>query len=118
MGKMRPTINVVAAKVFAKGPGASLTDMTNMSTTARNRYWASYMDHGWVRRARRVSRGSKEVSSEEMDEVGDCLLRMRERVALHLRRKRCGTKLGSEDSPGIVLEPWSMSEVEWSRKAR
>jgi hypothetical protein len=118
MGNMRPSIRAAAAKVFAKGPGASLTDMEKMSTMARRRYWPSYMDHGWVRSARRVSRGEKEVSSEEMDEVGDCLLRMRERVALHLRRTRCGMKLGRADRPGIFFAPWSMSEVEWSRKAR
>jgi hypothetical protein len=118
MGRMRPTMSAAAAKVFAKGPGASLTDMEKMRTMASSRYWPSYMDHGWDRRARRVSRGEKEVSSEEMDEVGDCLLRMRERVALHLRRTRWGMKLGRADRPGIFFAPWSMSEVVWSMKAR
>jgi hypothetical protein len=37
-----------------------------------------------------VSFGLKEVSSELMEEVGDCLLRIRDLVALHFRRTRWG----------------------------
>jgi hypothetical protein len=76
------------------------------------------MLHGWVRRLRSVSEGEKEVSSEARDDVGDCLLRMRERVALHFLRTRWGMKPGRADRPGIFFAPDSMSAVLWSRKAR
>lgn len=106
-----------AVNVFAKGPGTSMTEREKMATMARIRYWPSYMDHGCVRSERRVSAGEKEVSSEVMDDVGDCLLRMRERVALHFLRTRWGMKLGRADKPGtFALE--SMSEVDCSRYAR
>jgi hypothetical protein len=38
MGRHRPVIKRVATKVFAKGPGASLTEREKMATMARNRY--------------------------------------------------------------------------------
>lgn len=118
IGRTRPSISRAAANVFAKGPGASETDREKIATIAKIKYWPSYMDHGWVRSERSVSAGEKDVSREESDEVGDCLLRMRERVALHFRRTRCGMKLGRAESPGIFFAPESMSAVEWSRKAR
>lgn len=103
-------------KVFAKGPGASLTEREKMATMARMRYWPSYMDHGCVRSERSVSAGEKDVSREAMDDVGDWRLRIRERVALHLRRMRCGTKLGSTESPGSFAR--AMMADDSSRKAR
>jgi hypothetical protein len=102
-------------KVLAKGPGASDTDNAKIATMARNKYWPSYTDHGCVRSERSVSAGEKDVSSEASDDVGDCLLRMRERVALHFLRTRCGMKLGSAASPGIFFEAANMSAVECSR---
>lgn len=41
MGRQRPVIRRVARKVFANGPGASLTEREKMATMARNRYCAS-----------------------------------------------------------------------------
>jgi hypothetical protein len=41
MGRHRPVMSRPATNVFAKGPGASLTDREKMATMARNRYWAS-----------------------------------------------------------------------------
>jgi hypothetical protein len=41
MGRQRPVMSRPATNVFAKGPGASLTDRAKMATMARNRYWAS-----------------------------------------------------------------------------
>lgn len=117
MGSSRPSISSAAVKVFAKGPGSSLTDREKMAIMAKIRYWPSYMDHGWARRERKVSAGEKEVSSEAMDEVGDCLLCMRDFVALHFRRRRWGMKVGRTDKPGILaLE--SISVAELSRNAR
>jgi len=116
MGSTRPSMSSAAAKVFAKGPGDSLTDSEKMATMARIRYWPSYIDHGCVRSERSVSAGEKDVSREAMDDVGDCLLRIRERVALHFLRTRCGMKLGSADSPGSFAAE-SIS-VELSRNAR
>jgi hypothetical protein len=106
----------VAINVFAKGPGDSLTDREKMSTMASSRYWPSYMDHGCVRNERSVSAGEKLVSSEVMEDVGDWRLRMRERVARHFLRTRCGIRVGRADRPGTfvraILVVWS------SRKAR
>lgn len=70
-GIRTPHRSAVAANVFAKGPGASLTDSEKMAMMARKRYWASYMLQGWVRRALIVSDGDHEVSSEAMDDVTD-----------------------------------------------
>jgi hypothetical protein len=103
MGRHRPVIKRVATKVFAKGPGASLTESEKMATMARKRYWASYMDHGCVRRLRRVSDGDNEVSRDAMDDVGDWRLRMRDLVALHFLRTRWGMKLGRADRPGSFM---------------
>lgn len=116
MGRTRPPISRAAAKVFAKGPGASLTEREKMATMARMRYWPSYMLHGWVRSERSVSAGEKEVSREAMDDVGDWRLRMRDLVALHFLRTRCGMKAGRADRPGTFAREnfWALS----SRKAR
>ena len=89
-GIRTPHRSAVAANVLAKGPGASLTDSENMAMMARNRYCASYMLQGWVRRALIVSEGVHEVSSEAMDDVTDWRLCMRDLVALHFLRTRWG----------------------------
>ena len=89
-GIRTPHRSAVAANVLAKGPGASLTDSEKMAMMARNRYCASYMLQGWVRRALIVSEGDHEVSSEAMDDVTDWRLCMRDLVALHFRRTRWG----------------------------
>ena len=118
IGRHKPVISSVAINVFANGPGASLTDREKMATMARKRYWASYMDHEWVRRERSVSEGEQDVSSEAMDEVGDWRPRMRDLVALHFLRTRWGIRLGRAERPGTE-ERESMSEaVVLSRKAR
>jgi len=107
-----------ATNVFANGPGASLTDREKMATMARNRYCASYMDHECVRSDLSVSAKDSDVSSEEMDEVADWRLRIRDLVALHFLRTRWGIKLGSAERPGTFVRE-SMSEAcELSRKAR
>lgn len=118
MGRTKPAISIAAANVFANGPGDSDTESEKMATMARKRYWASYMDQGCVRSERSVSLGENEVLREEMEDAGDRLLRIRERVALHLRRTRWGMKLGKEARPGIFLARPSMSVAELSRKAR
>lgn len=100
--------------VLVKGPGASLTQREKMATMARIRYWPSYMDHGWVRSERSVSAGENDVSREAMDDVGDWRLRIRERVALHFLRTRCGSKLGSAESPGTFVR----ASISLSRKFR
>lgn len=89
-GIRTPHRSAVAANVFAKGPGASLTDNEKMAIMARNRYCASYMLHGCVRRALIVSDGDHEVSREAIDDVTDWRLWMRDLVALHFRRTRWG----------------------------
>ena len=116
MGRTRPPMRRAAAKVLAKGPGASLTERAKMATMARIRYWPSYMLQGWVRSERRVSAGEKEVSREAMDDVGDWRLRMRDLVALHFLRTRWGMKLGRAERPGTCAREsfWAPS----SRKAR
>jgi hypothetical protein len=117
MGNSRPSMSRAAVNVFAKGPGSSLTDKEKMAIMAKIKYWPSYMDHGCERSERSVSAGEKEVSSEAMDDVGDCLLCMRDFVALHLRRTRWGMKLGRADNPGMwALE--SISVAELSRNAK
>ena len=118
IGRTSPSMSMAAANVFAKGPGASDTDSEKMATMASIRYWPSYIDHWCVRSDRSVSAGEKDVSREASDDVGDCLLRIRERVALHFLRTRCGMKLGRAASPGIFFAPDSMSWVELSRNAR
>jgi hypothetical protein len=118
MGSTRPPMSRAAAKVFAKGPGASETDREKMAMMASIRYCPSYIDQGCVRSERSVSAGEKEVSREAMDDVGDWRPRIRERVALHFLRTRCGMKLGRADRPGSFFAPESMSAVELSRKAR
>src|SRR5690242_8290931 len=70
-GTRTPHRSAVAANVFGKGPGASLTDSEKMAMMARNRYCASYMLQGWVRRALIVSEGESDVSREAMDDVTD-----------------------------------------------
>jgi hypothetical protein len=107
-----------ATNVFAKGPGASLTDREKMATMARNRYCASYMDHGCVLRALIVSDGENDVSSPAMDDVTDWRLRIRDLVALHFRRTRWGMKLGSADRPGTFVRDSMSALWELSRKAR
>lgn len=89
-GTRIPAKSAVAANVFANGPGASLTDSEKMATIARNRYCASYMLQGWVRRAFIVSDGDSEVSREAIDDVTDWRLCMRDLVALHFLRTRWG----------------------------
>jgi hypothetical protein len=118
MGKHRPVMSSVATNVFANGPGASLTESEKMARIARNRYCASYSDHEWVRSERSVSEGEKDVSSEAMDDVGVWRLRMRDLVALHLRRTRCGIKLGRAESPGTVVRESMSAAAPVSRKAR
>jgi hypothetical protein len=118
MGRHKPVISSVATNVFANGPGASLTESEKMATIARNRYWASYIDHEWVRSERSVSDGEKDVSSEAMDDVGDWRLRMRDLVALHFRRRRCGTKLGRAARPGTVVRESISAARVLSRNAR
>lgn len=118
MGKHNPVMSSVATKVFAKGPGASLTEREKMATMARNRYCASYMDQGWVRRLRSVSEGFHDVSSEEMDDVGAWRLRMRDLVALHFLRTRWGMKLGRADRPGTFVRASMSAAALLSRKAR
>lgn len=70
-GTRIPVRSAVAANVLANGPGASLTESEKMATMARNRYWASYMLQGCVRRAFMVSEGDHEVSREAIDDVTD-----------------------------------------------
>lgn len=89
-GIRMPVKRAVAANVLANGPGASLTESEKMATMARNRYCASYMLQGWVRRALIVSEGDHEVSREAIDDVTDWRLCMRDLVALHFRRTRWG----------------------------
>lgn len=118
MGRHKPVMSRVAINVFANGPGASLTEREKMATMARKRYWASYMDHEWERRERRVSEGEKDVSSEVIDDVGDWRPRMRDLVALHFLRTRWGIRLGRAERPGTE-ERESMSEAAvLSRNAR
>ena len=118
MGRHRPVMSRPATNVFANGPGASLTEREKMATMARNRYWASYIDHGCVRSDLSVSEGEKDVSSEAMDDVTDWRLRILDFVALHFLRMRWGMKLGRAESPGTLVRA-SMSEAwELSRKAR
>jgi hypothetical protein len=118
MGRHRPVMSRPATNVFANGPGDSLTDRAKMATMARNRYCASYIDHGCVRSDLSVSEGDSDISSPAMDDVTDWRLRIRDLVARHLRRMRCGMKLGSADRPGTVVRD-SMSPVcGLSRKAR
>lgn len=118
MGRHNPVMSRPATNVFANGPGASLTDREKMATMARNRYCASYMDHECVRSDLSVSAKDSDVSSEEMDEVADWRLRIRDLVALHFLRTRWGIKLGSAERPGTFVRE-SMSEAcELSRKAR
>jgi len=117
IGSNKPSMSRAAVNVFAKGPGSSLTDREKMAIIAKIKYWPSYIDHGCERSERSVSAGEKEVSSEAMDDVGDCLLCIRDFVALHFRRTRWGMKLGRADNPGILaLE--SISVAELSRNAR
>ena len=71
-----------------------------------------------MRRERSESAGEKEVCREARDDVGDWRLRMRERVALHFLRTRCGIKLGKAERPGRVFAPEIMSFAELSRNAR
>ena len=111
-------MRAAAANVFANGPGASDTERAKMATMASIRYWPSYMDHWWVRSDRSVWAGENDVSSDASDDVGDCLLRIRERVALQFLRTRWGMKLGSADRPGSFFAPDMMSAVELSRNAR
>lgn len=118
MGRQRPVNSRPATKVFAKGPGASLTDKEKMATMARNRYCASYIDHGWVRSDFSVSEGEKEVSSEAMDEVTVWRLRMRDLVALHFLRTRCGMKLGRDERPGTFVRAMMSAAAELSRNAK
>jgi hypothetical protein len=101
IGKHKPVISSVATKVFANGPGASLTD-----------------SHEWVRSERSVSEGENDVSSEAMDDVGVWRLRIRDLVALHFRRTRCGIRLGRADSPGTFVRASMSAAALLSRKAR
>jgi hypothetical protein len=103
MGRHRPVMSRPATKVFANGPGASLTDREKMATIARNRYCASYIDHGCVLSALIVSDGEKDVSSPAMDDVTDWRLRILDLVALHFLRMRWGIKLGSAERPGTFV---------------
>lgn len=66
-----------------------------------------------------VSEGESEVLRAASEEVGDCLLRMRDLVARHFRRTRWGMKTGMAFQPGIrVPENICCAEVEdWSKKA-
>jgi hypothetical protein len=118
MGRHRPVMSRPAIKVFANGPGASLTDRAKMATMARNRYCASYIDHGCVRSDLSVSEGDSDVSSPAMDDVTDWRLRIRDLVARHLRRMRCGMKLGSADRPGTFVCDMLSPVCGASRKAR
>lgn len=118
MGRHKPVMSRVATNVFANGPGASLTDSEKMATMARNRYWASYMDHGCVRRERSVSEGDSEVSRPAMDDVGAWRLRMRDLVALHFRRTRWGMRLGRADRPGTFVRESMSAAALLSRNAR
>jgi hypothetical protein len=118
MGRHKPVMSRPAINVFAKGPGASLTDRAKIATMARNRYWASYMDQGWVRSDLSVSEGDSDVSSPAMDDVTDWRLRMRDLVALHFLRMRWGMKLGSAERPGTFVRDSMSAACELSRKAR
>ena len=52
-----------------------------------------------------MSSGYQEVCSEAIEEVGDILLRILERVARNLRRRRCGKKACNEGQErGTLLE--------------
>lgn len=108
----------VATNVLAKGPGDSLTEREKMATMARNRYWASYMDQGCVRRERSVSEGDSDVSRPAMDDVGAWRLRMRDLVARHFRRTRWGMKLGRAARPGTEVRASMSAAALVSRKAR
>lgn len=65
-----------------------------------------------------MSEGEKEVSREAMDEVTVWRLRMRDLVALHFLRTRCGMKLGSDDRPGTFVRAIMSAAAELSRNAR
>tara|TARA_R110002003_G_scaffold104_44_gene8611 strand:- start:31860 stop:32216 length:357 start_codon:yes stop_codon:yes gene_type:complete len=118
MGRHKPVMSRPATNVFANGPGASLTDREKMATMARNRYCASYIDHGCVRNDLNVSEGEKDVSSPAMDDVTDWRLRMRDLVALHFLRTRWGIKLGRAESPGTFVRESMSAACELSRNAR
>jgi hypothetical protein len=118
IGKHSPVISSVAKNVFANGPGASLTDSEKMARIARNRYCASYIDHEWVRNERSVSEGENDVSSEAIDDVGACRLRIRDLVALHFLRTRCGIRLGRAESPGTFVRESMSAAALLSRNAR
>ena len=118
MGKQSPVMSSVAINVFANGPGASLTEREKMATIARKRYWASYIDHEWVRSERSVSEGEKDVSSEAIEDVGVWRLRIRDLVALHFRRTRWGIRLGKAERPGTFVRESISEAALLSRKAR
>jgi hypothetical protein len=118
MGRQRPVMSRPATNVFANGPGASLTEREKMATIAKNRYCASYMDHGCVLSDLSVSEGDRDVSRPAIEDVTDWRLRIRDLVALHFLRTRWGIKLGRAERPGTFVRESMSAAWELSRKAR
>ena len=100
IGRTRPPISSAARSAFTKGPGDALTDSEKISIIARIKYCPSYRDHGCICNERSVSAGEIDVSKAAMD-VEHWRLRMREYVALHFLRMRCGMRASSIDMLGI-----------------
>jgi hypothetical protein len=99
-GISRLSMRRVATKVFANGPGLSITQSEKIPRMARKMYCASQTLHWCFFRLLRVSAGFREVSRLVIEAVVGWFDRSLVLVERNLRRRRCGMMVGREMPPG------------------